>query len=44
MQGLRLASEVLPLMGIVVAIKSIHFKPGEAFSLYTQTITGKRDI
>ena len=44
MQGLRLASEILPLMGIVVAIKSIHFKPGEAFSLYKQTITGKRDI
>lgn len=42
LQGLRLSSEVLPLLGIIVAIKSIHFKPGETLSVYKKTIRGDR--
>lgn len=42
LQGLRLSSEVLPLLGIIVAIKAIHFKPGETLSVYKKTIRGDR--
>lgn len=42
LQGLRLSSEVLPLLGIIVAIKSIHFKPGETLSVYKKTIRGDK--
>jgi len=42
LQGLRLSSEVLPLLGIIIAIKSIHFKPSEALSVYKKTIMGEK--
>ena len=42
LQGLRFASEVLPLLGIVVAMQAIHFKPGEAISIYKKSTGGKQ--
>lgn len=41
MQGLHLASEVLILLGIIVAYKSIHFRPLETFNVFRQTVSKK---
>ncbi|MBD3271345.1 MAG: hypothetical protein GF384_02255 [Elusimicrobia bacterium] len=42
LQGLRFASEVLPLLGIVIALHGIHFKASEAIGAYVQTVKGKK--
>ncbi|MFH1378947.1 MAG: PTS sugar transporter subunit IIC [bacterium] len=42
MRGLHLSSEVLPLLGIIVAMKAVHLKPAELFSQYKNKVFKKQ--